>query len=303
MDDVIRDKPLLQPKISLEQWSVFRAVVDEGSFAKAAERLNKSQSSISYTLSKMEARLPAPALRIVGRKAELTELGETLYRQACNLLDQAIQIDRAAATLASGWEPEITIAADALVPMDRLFCALQKFSTTCEHTRVRILETTLSGTDEVLIERRAQIGLTPNVPTGFLAQPLWKVRMLPVVSAKHPLASLKHPISERELQLHRQIVIRDSGTRRERDSGWLAAEKRWTVSHFASSIEAIKAGLGFAFIPEDKITRLLASGDLVVPNLVIETERHLTINLVLADQDQAGPAALALNNALYAMRD
>ena len=49
MGDVNRDGPLLQPRVSLEQWSVFRAVVDEGSFAKAAERLNKSQSSISYT--------------------------------------------------------------------------------------------------------------------------------------------------------------------------------------------------------------------------------------------------------------
>jgi len=72
---------------------------------------------------------------------------------------------------------------------------------------------------------------------------------------------------------------------------------------FRSSIEAVKAGLGFAFIPEDKVSALLASGELVVPRLAIAAERHLTINLVLADQGQAGPAARELNDILYEMRD
>lgn len=34
------------PRVTLEQWAVLQAVVDEGSFAQAAEALNKSQSSI-----------------------------------------------------------------------------------------------------------------------------------------------------------------------------------------------------------------------------------------------------------------
>ncbi|STX49252.1 LysR family transcriptional regulator [Legionella hackeliae] len=34
-------------KITLEQWRVLQTVVDEGSFARAAEKLHKSQSSIS----------------------------------------------------------------------------------------------------------------------------------------------------------------------------------------------------------------------------------------------------------------
>ena len=56
------------PRISLEQWAAFKAVVDEGSFAKAAEVLNKSQSSVSYTISKMEELLPTPVLEQQGRR-------------------------------------------------------------------------------------------------------------------------------------------------------------------------------------------------------------------------------------------
>ena len=57
------------PKISLEQWAAFKAVVDEGSFAKAAEALNKSQSAVSYAIAKLEEQLPTPVLTQQGRRA------------------------------------------------------------------------------------------------------------------------------------------------------------------------------------------------------------------------------------------
>jgi DNA-binding transcriptional LysR family regulator len=36
------------PQTELEQWAVLRTVVEAGTFAKAAEQLNRSQSSVSY---------------------------------------------------------------------------------------------------------------------------------------------------------------------------------------------------------------------------------------------------------------
>ena len=124
------DKALL-PRISLEQWAVFRAVVEEGRYVNAAERMNRSQSGVSYAIGKLESRLPGPVFTLQGRKAELTDLGNYLYRQAVELLDQALAIDGNAHFLAEGWEQELSIAADALTPMPRLLCALQAFSERC----------------------------------------------------------------------------------------------------------------------------------------------------------------------------
>ena len=42
------------PQVSLEQWSMFIAVVEAGSFQAAADKLLKSQSSISYAMQKMQ---------------------------------------------------------------------------------------------------------------------------------------------------------------------------------------------------------------------------------------------------------
>ena len=286
------------PKISLEQWAALKAVVEEGSFARAAEVLNKSQSTISYNLAKMEERLPAAVLQTHGRKAELTEFGKVMYRHASQLLDQALLIDKMAECHARGWEAEVRIAVDGITPIEQIFCSLQQFSLENPHTRIRLLETTLSGTDEALLLREADIAITGYVPPGFLSQPYRSVTKVAVASPSHPLSQMPAPITEHDLRLHRQIVIRDSGKKREKDAGWLGAEQRWTVSHFSTSITAIKAGLGFGFLPKEKITHELAREELLVLPVEAGFEQHIPLFIVVANQSLAGPATKAVAQSL-----
>ncbi|WP_250656922.1 LysR family transcriptional regulator [Alkalimarinus coralli] len=282
------------PRISLEQWAAFKAVVDEGSFAKAAEILNKSQSSVSYTISKMEELLPTPVLEQQGRKAVLTEAGRVLYRKATNLLKEADNVELSAQLLAKGWEPEVTVAVDLLVDLDPLIRALAAFSKESSSTRIVVLETTLSGTDEALLERRADIVLSPKVPPGFLGKPIGQVEMLPVAHPHHPLFSLKDGVTEPELRQHRQVVFRDTGIKRQQDAGWLGAEQRWTVSNSATSIKIVKRGLGFAFIPRHLIEEELKTGELKRIPLVMDARKSLPLYLILSAMENAGPACKAL---------
>lgn len=282
------------PKITLEQWAAFKAVVDDGSFVRAAETLNKSQSTVSYVLSKMEERLPAPLFVHEGRKAELTEFGRAMYRHAEALLEQALRVDQTATYLASGWEPEVVLAVDGIAPMKKIFCALQGFSKESPDTRIRILEPTLSGTEESLLTREADVVITARVPPGFMSENFGLVNKVPVASPDHPLANCDEAISEEHLKQHRQIVIRDSGLKREQSSGWLGSEQRWTVSHFATSIEAIKSGLGFAFLPREKIEGELAEGALVELNVEIGGAQQIPLYVVASAQGHAGAATKAL---------
>lgn len=281
------------PRITLEQWAAFKAVVDEGGYAQAAEALNKSQSSISYAITRLNELLPHPALQLEGRKAMLTASGTVLYRYAKNLLEQAQATEQTAHYLASGWETSVTLVADGLTPMTRVLCALQAFSSQCTLTRVKVLETSLSGTDEAVLNRECDLAIMPRVPPGFLGNPLPTVRMLAVAAYSHPLAQMA-VISEAELKTHRQIVVRDSGIKREQDAGWLGAEQRWTFSHFASSVEAVRRGLGFAFLPEHRVSDYLATGELVPLPLEMGAERNITLSLVITSPSHAGPATRAL---------
>ncbi len=288
-------------KITLEQWLTFKTVVDEGSYAKAAEVLNKSQSSVSYGMQQMAQHLASPVLEQQGRKAVITAAGQTLYRHADELLKHALTMERIAEDMAAGVEDSITIALDALAPRSPVFEALQVLAQKYPRTRVKILETTLSGTDEALLSGAAHIAITAKIPPGFLADPLMQVKMYAVASAGHTLAALNQKngvVTEADLSTARQIVIRDTGQKREQDAGWLGAHQRWTFSHFATSIHAVEMGLGFAFLPEHFIVQQLQSGQLVKLALNPNGERHLSLSLVQVSHYASGPAAKTVANAL-----
>ena len=69
----------MQPtKVTMDQWVEFEAVVDGGSFAQAAKKLHKSQSTISYAISMMQTQLNTKLFEIHGRKAVLTDAGQKL---------------------------------------------------------------------------------------------------------------------------------------------------------------------------------------------------------------------------------
>ncbi len=285
-------------KITLEQWATFVAVVEEGSFAAAADKLNKSQSNVSYVLDQMKQRLPAPVLTLKGRKAVLTAPGKILYQQARHLLNRAQDLELAAEYMASGWEAEITLAIDAICSPRPLYGALENFSIHSPRTRVRLLETTLSGTEEALLSRKADIVLTGRVPTGFMGQILGEARMWAVVSPDHPLNSMAQPISEEVLRYQRQIVLRDTGIKREQDRGWLGSDQRWTVSHLSTSVDMVCSGLGFAFLPEDCIQEELEAGSLVKIQVEGMSSRRIPLHLVFSSQQGVGEGTKKLGKLI-----
>lgn len=289
-----------QPRISLEQWAAFIAVVDEGSFANAAEKLNKSQSSISYAIARLNELLPSPVLRLSGRKAVLTRDGKVMYRRASQLLQQAQAAEEVAGQLARGTEPEITLAVDGLLEPGQLIPVLDMFSQQHPMTRLRMLETQLSGTEEALLEKKANIVIASQIPVGHMGTPLREVRMIAVAHPGHAL--FKSPsdsgINDFELRSWRQIVLRDSGQRREQDAGWLGSEQRWTVSHFSTTLKILRAGLGFAFLPYDWVKADISSGLLKQLPLSMGAERVMQMYMIMASTDSVGPATMTLARLL-----
>ncbi len=157
----------------------------------------------------------------------------------------------------------------------------------------------LGGTEETLVERRADLVIASVVPQGFLGDPLMRLRIVAVTTPEHPLQHLGRPVSQHDLRRYRQLVIRDSGTQRKRNAGWLAAEARWTVSHKATSIRAACMGLGFAWYPEDVVTEELAAGTLKPLHLETGAERYADLYLILADRDYASRGVQRLAELLH----
>ncbi len=281
-------------RISLEQWRALVAVVDAGGYAQAGAVLNKSQSTVSYALQKLEAQLGLKVLVVSGRKAVLTPAGRILCDRARLLIDDAGALERAAQRTSAGWEAEIWLAIEILFPTWLLLACLDSFSRESPHTHVELLETVLDGTPEALTNGRADLGISPRIPPNFTGEPLMPVRFLLVAHPGHPLHSLKRELTMRDLRKHRHILVRDTGTQRDAKPETLQVAQRWTVTNMATSIGAVCRGYGFAWFPEDKIRRELDEGILRPLRMKGGGERHLQLYLVFGDQDLPGPGVRRL---------
>lgn len=284
----------MNPRITLEQWRALRAVVDAGGYAQAAGALHKSQSAVTYAVQQMERQLQLKLFRIEGRKAVLTEAGQMLYRRARWLLEEASAIETAAATLAAGWESEISLAVEIVFPTWLLLKCLAQFGAEHPGTRLELYETVLSGTEEALLQRRVVLAIGPVVPPGYIGDALLPVRFVAAAHPDHPLHRLGRELTMQDLRQHRQLVVRDSGIARSRNATWLGADQRWTFSHKATSIHAAVSGLGFAWFPVDTIRRELEQGLLRPLPLRDGAEQMAPLYLIHAGQDQLGPGTSRL---------
>lgn len=287
------------PKISLEQWRALVAVVDAGGYAQAAEQLHKSQSAVTYAVQKLEHVLNVQAFELVGRKAVLTATGQLLYRRAQALLDEALRLEGAARSLAAGWEPQLRVAAEIIVPPRLLLNAFAGFGAISPHTRIELIESVLGGTTEALQMDLVDLAVTPTVPPGFQGEPLMKLRFLPVAHPEHPLHGLGRKLNLRDLRKHRHVVVRDSGSQRS-SKAQIEAEQRWVVSQLSTSVEAVCAGHGFAWLPEEQVHQGVEGGELKVLPLEGSAERRTEIYLVLSDPEFAGPGVRQLADCLRA---
>ncbi len=284
----------IDARITLEQWRALIAVVDAGGYAQAAGALNKSQSSVTYAVQKLQSLLGVKAFEIEGRKAVLTPTGKLLYRRARVLMDEASAIERSARALSAGWEAEIRIAVEIVFPNWLLLQCLDRFGGESPLTHIELIESVLGGTAEAILQGQADLAISPLVPVGFLGDPLMRLRAIAVAHPDHPLHKLGRPLTNRDLRAHRHLVVRESGTRRTTGALSVEATRRWTVSHLATSIQAARMGFGFAWYPEDTIREELAAGTLKPLLLREGGERFAELYLVLAERDDPGPGVQRL---------
>lgn len=286
------------PRVSLEQWRTLQAVVDHGGFAQAAEALHRSQSSISYTVGRMQEQLGVPLLRIEGRKAVLTEAGNMLLRRSRQLVKQASQLEELAQHMEQGWEAEVRLVVDAAYPTALLVQALREFMPLSRGCRVRLREEVLSGVEEVLLEGATDLAITSLMVAGYLGTELCSVEFIAVSHPQHALQQLQRELTASDLENHMQVVIRDSGRSQPRDVGWLGAEQRWTVGSLSTAATFVASGLGFAWLPRHLIERELSTGLLQELPLEQGGSRQPQFSLYANKDKSPGPATQILIDLL-----
>jgi DNA-binding transcriptional LysR family regulator len=263
----VLNKKMNTPPVSLEALLVLDAIEYRGSYAAAAEHLNKVPSALSYVVQKLEDQLNVTIFVRQGRRAVLTPAGKHLLIEGRKVLLAINALSEQTQTIANGWEPKIRIACDSIMDIKQVFTGIQCFLIDNENIQIDVKEEVMNGTWEALIEDRVDlvIGAPAPVPSqkGIHAIKMKELDSVLVVSKSHRLSKVKSPIQTSELSKYRSVVVHDSA---KNEIPWsiniIEGSQHFYVSTIAHKLEAIMSGIGIGYLPTHIVQKYIMSGEL-----------------------------------------
>ncbi len=259
--------------LSLDALRILDAIDRRGSFAAAAEELHRVPSAVTYQVQKLEQDLDVLLFDRRTHRAKLTPAGRELLDSGRRLLDAAGAIVQRVRRIATGWELDLGVAVDAIVPWTRVWPIVATFYTYCEsrvaaHTRLRLSSEVFGGAWDALAEGRADLVLgaagDPPPGGGYRSRMLAESSSVFAVAPTHPLASAPEPLSEATIAMHRAVVAADSSRRLPpRSVGIVAGQPTMTVPDLETKRAAQVLGLGCGFLPVHIASADIGHGRLV----------------------------------------
>ncbi len=245
-------------------------VAEEESFTRAAAKLGTSQSALSHTIRRLEARLGVRLLTRTTRRVAPTQAGERLLK----VLGPAL--DNIAAELASLSELRekpagtIRITTSEHAANSVLWPALEKLLP--DYPEIRIELSIDSGLTDIVAERfEAGVHLGESVAKDMVAVRIGPDLRLVVVGAPSYFAARPKPRTPQELAEHQCINLRQPTAgglyawELERDGRELRVrvEGQLVFNNVPLLLRAATAGFGLACVLEDQVAAQLAQGSLI----------------------------------------
>ena len=255
-------------RLSLEALQIIDAIDRRGSFAKAAQELHRVPSTISYMVGKLEDDLSVQVFERNGPRVVLTAAGRELLKEGRFLLKAARDLEQRVRRVASGWETELAIGMDSMFAVSALQQDMRDFYAIAQQTRLRVVQETLSGPWEALLDRRVDllVGVAGEGPAGggYVTRSLGEMEFLFAVAPGHPLANVPGPLGRADLQDHRAVVVADSARNMPpRTVGLQFGQDTLSVPTMQAKLDLQVAGFGFGFLPQACARRAIEAGLLV----------------------------------------
>jgi DNA-binding transcriptional LysR family regulator len=247
--------------MDIRQLDMFRAVAEEASFTRAAERLHVSQSAISRQIKILEDELGGPLLHRGARHVSLTHPGELLLRMAHRVqrdmqevvsqIGETHVLQRGTLALAGGMTVCIYI-------LPRL---LKKYRSLYKRIDLRVASGSAEELQRMLRNHEIDLALLtlPVVEKDLQVIPALKEEMVVVAAHGHPLMR-QRTLEPAQVGKYPLIVYEPgSNTRKVIDQFFIEEQIPMDVAMETENVEIIKsmvaAGLGITIIPYMAIAR------------------------------------------------
>ncbi|MFT4998914.1 MAG: DNA-binding transcriptional LysR family regulator, partial [Flavobacteriales bacterium] len=243
--------------ITIEVLETLDAIDRRGSYAKAAEELNKATSAVSYAVQKLEEQLDIALFQRQGRRSVLTPAGQLILKEGRVILQAISRLAHSAKEVATGWEPKIRVAMESTLNSPVLFTVLANFIDAHDSIEIDLSESVLNGGWEALAQDRVEllVGVPGPVPLqkGFRAIPIGDSDLVPVIAASHQYAKLAQDPQALAAILPklRRVITHDTSLLEvSRSEGLSNLGQSFYVQNMDQKVEAIVAGIGIGHLPQ-----------------------------------------------------
>jgi len=170
--------------IDVDQLRTFIAIAETGSFTKAAEVVNKTQSAVSMQMKRLEERIERPIFARDGRASKLTEDGQRLLDYARRIVKLNME------TLAAFSDAELTGRVRLGVPDDYADRYLPEIMARFSRAYPGVELTVICEPSVDLLDRidanEIDLAIVTNCETKRASETFRRERLLWVTSNRHP---------------------------------------------------------------------------------------------------------------------
>lgn len=252
----------------LSEMEIFAAVVEEGGFTRAAQRLGVSKSSVSKNITALESRLGTRLLDRTTRVVNPTEIGRAYYERASRILDDAGEADAFVAELHSRPAGALRVSAPRDFGAHVVAPLARDFLGTYPEVSVTL---DLCDEDTDLISGGFDLGLRIGLQkdSSLLSRKLATVEMRLLASPAY-LARHGHPRTVADLRQH-HLLSRLTGQagqiwRFQVPEGEVRVSPergRFKINDGKALLEAVESGVGLALLPDYMFAEAMAAGRVV----------------------------------------
>ncbi|MDR2990770.1 MAG: LysR family transcriptional regulator [Burkholderiaceae bacterium] len=274
--------------VSLRQWQVFVQTGALGSLRAAAASLHVTQPAASMALAEMERLLGAPLFDRERNRLRLNTLGRRLLPSAQDLLARHEELERIANGSAMTLVGELRIGASNTVGNYLNSELLGGFIRAHPHITLQLRVGNTGDIAHAVADHQLDAGCVegPALLPQLQTLPWRDDRLAVCATPAHPLTALaaKRPLRARDFHGQRWILREPhSATRALSEQALMKLPDPANVLELSQTEaikQAVKAGLGIAFLPEAAIGDELAAKRLaVLPTPFLDLRRQITVLL------------------------
>ncbi|MEL6723216.1 MAG: LysR family transcriptional regulator [Pseudomonadota bacterium] len=235
---------------------ILREIERQGSLTAAARALNLTQSALTHTIKKLEARLGISLWIKEGRQLRLTPVGTYLQREAARLLPQLERVDKVLRQYASGDKGMLRIGMECHPCYQWLLKIVKPFLAHWPGVDVDVKQQFQFGGLAALFNHDIDILVTPDpvLRKGLSFEPVLRYEQMLVVGDNSPLANLEHvepcqisdqtlytyPVTSERLDIYQQFLL----------PAHCLPKRHKTLEDTEMILQMVAAGRGVSSLPD-----------------------------------------------------